>query len=88
MSETSTLVLLRHGQSVWNKEGLFTGWTDVPLTEQGIEEARSAGTLMSEADLRFDVVHTSVLSRAVETANVALGEMELSWIPVRRDWRL
>jgi 2,3-bisphosphoglycerate-dependent phosphoglycerate mutase len=88
MNDTSTLVLLRHGQSVWNKEGLFTGWTDVPLTEQGIGEARSAGSLMSEAGLVFDVVHTSVLSRAVETANVALDEMGLSWIPVRRNWRL
>jgi 2,3-bisphosphoglycerate-dependent phosphoglycerate mutase len=88
MSDTSTLVLLRHGQSLWNKEGLFTGWTDVPLTEQGIEEARNAGVLMGEAGLGFDVAHTSVLSRAIETANVALDEMGLSWIPVRRDWRL
>ncbi len=88
MSDTSTLVLLRHGQSLWNKEGLFTGWTDVPLTEQGIEEAGNAGVLMGEARLGFDVAHTSVLSRAIETANVALDEMGLSWIPVRRDWRL
>jgi 2,3-bisphosphoglycerate-dependent phosphoglycerate mutase len=88
MSDLSTLVLLRHGQSTWNKENLFTGWTDVPLTEKGIEEARSAGRLMSEAGLRFDVVHTSVLVRAIETANVALDEMGLSWLPVRRNWRL
>lgn len=88
MSDLSMLVLLRHGQSTWNKENLFTGWTDVPLTEKGVEEARAAGRLMSEAGLGFDVVHTSVLVRAIETANVALDEMGLSWIPVRRNWRL
>ena len=88
MSDGATLVLLRHGQSTWNLENRFTGWTDVPLTEDGVAEALAAGELMVEAGLRFDIVHTSVLRRAIATANVALDMMDLHWLPVRRDWRL
>ncbi len=83
-----TLVLLRHGQSTWNLENRFTGWTDVGLTEQGMAEATASGRLMSEAGLGFDVVHTSLQKRAIATANLALDEMDLSWIPVVRHWRL
>ena len=83
-----TLVLLRHGQSTWNLENLFTGWHDVPLSPHGVEEAVEAGRLMKEAGLSPGVVHTSVLVRAIETADLALGEMGLTWIPVRRSWRL
>jgi 2,3-bisphosphoglycerate-dependent phosphoglycerate mutase len=85
---SSTLVLLRHGQSTWNLENRFTGWTDVGLTEQGIEEAREGGRLMAAAGLEFDVVHTSLQLRAIETANLSLAEMGLHWIPVKRHWRL
>ncbi len=83
-----TLVLLRHGQSLWNLENVFTGWTDVPLSEQGVEEAKAAGGLMAEANLTFDVVQTSLLRRAINTAAVALDEMDLAWIPVEKHWRL
>src|SRR4030081_1481133 len=83
-----TLVLLRHGQSAWNLENLFTGWTDVPLSELGVTEAVESGRLMKEAGLAPGVVHTSVLVRAIQTADIALQEMGLSWIPVRRNWRL
>ena len=83
-----TLVTLRHGQSTWNLENLFTGWRDVPLTEQGKAEAVAAGRLMADAGLRFDTSHTSVLVRAVATHNLALVEMGLEWLPVRRHWRL
>lgn len=82
------LVLLRHGESIWNKENLFTGWTDVGLSERGIEEARSAGRLLVEEGYRFDVAHTSVLRRAIDTLNLTLTEMDLAWIPVRKHWRL
>jgi len=82
------LVLLRHGQSTWNLENLFTGWTDVPLTDEGIEEARRAGQLMAEEGYRFGVLHASLLLRAIHTAEIALREMGLHWIPVRRHWRL
>lgn len=85
------LVLLRHGQSTWNAEGLFTGWVDVDLSPQGETEAREAGRLLAvEQDRGLDlrVLHTSVLTRAVRTANLALDEMGRSWIPVRRHWRL
>lgn len=85
---TYTLVLLRHGESTWNLENRFTGWVDVDLTERGIEEARTAGKLMEAEGLDFDVVHTSVLLRAIKTADVALEEMGLHWLPVRRHWRL
>src|SRR5919106_1584418 len=83
-----TLVLLRNGQSVWNAENLFTGWVDVPLSETGEQEARRGGELMREAGLLPDVVHTSVLRRAIMTANLALDAADRHWIPVRRDWRL
>ena len=84
----STLVFVRHGQSVWNLENRFTGWTDVPLTEGGIEEARSAADLMNAEGMAFDIVHTSVLRRAISTANIALDRMDLHWLPVRRSWRI
>lgn len=83
-----TLVLLRHGQSTWNLENLFTGWIDVPLSELGVKEALESGRLMKGAGLEPEIVHTSVLIRAIHTADLALGEMGLSWIPVRRNWRL
>ena len=84
----SRLVLVRHGQSIWNLENRFTGWTDVPLTEAGAGEARTAADLMASEDMSFDVVHTSVLRRAIGTANIALDRMDLHWIPVRRSWRI
>jgi 2,3-bisphosphoglycerate-dependent phosphoglycerate mutase len=83
-----TLVLLRHGQSTWNAENLFTGWVDVPLSETGEQEARRGGELLREAGLLPDVVHTSLLRRAISTANLALDVADRHWIPVRRDWRL
>ena len=82
------LVLLRHGQSTWNLENLFTGWHDVPLSERGVAEAKEAGRMLSDASLLPDVVHTSVLVRAIQTADITLGEMGRTWIPVRRSWRL
>ncbi|MGI8940017.1 MAG: phosphoglyceromutase [Iamia sp.] len=85
---SATLVLLRHGQSTWNAENLFTGWWDCPLSEVGVAEAREAGRLLAEADLGLDVVHTSLQTRAIRTAELALEEMALSWLPVRRHWRL
>ncbi len=87
-SDPGRLVLLRHGQSPWNLENLFTGWHDVPLSEKGIEEAREAGRLMEREALRPDVVHTSVLIRSIQTTELTLAEMGRSWIPVRRSWRL
>lgn len=83
-----TLVLLRHGQSVWNAENLFTGWVDVPLSETGEQEARRGGELLRGAGLLPDVVHTSVLRRAIATSYLALDACDRHWIPVRRDWRL
>jgi 2,3-bisphosphoglycerate-dependent phosphoglycerate mutase len=83
-----TLVLLRHGESTWNLENLFTGWTDVPLSDRGVREAREAGRLMKDAGLRPSVVHESLLLRAIQTSQLALAEMDLSWIPVQRTWRL
>jgi 2,3-bisphosphoglycerate-dependent phosphoglycerate mutase len=83
-----TLVLLRHGQSVWNAENLFTGWVDVPLSETGEQEARRGGELLAAEGVLPDVVHTSVLRRAISTANLALDACDRHWIPVRRDWRL
>nr|WP_037053047.1 phosphoglyceromutase [Pseudonocardia halophobica] len=88
MSRMPTLVLLRHGQSDWNLRNLFTGWVDVPLSEVGEAEARRGGELMKEKGLLPDVVHTSVLRRAINTANLALDVADRHWIPVRRDWRL
>jgi len=83
-----TLILLRHGESTWNLENLFTGWTDVPLSDRGVTEAREAGRLMKDAGLSPSVVHESLLLRAIQTSQLALAEMDLSWIPVRRTWRL
>jgi 2,3-bisphosphoglycerate-dependent phosphoglycerate mutase len=87
----SDLVLLRHGESTWNAQNLFTGWTDVDLSAKGEAEARQAGALLAaeqRGGLDLQVVHTSVLTRAVRTANLALDEMGRSWLPVRRHWRL
>jgi 2,3-bisphosphoglycerate-dependent phosphoglycerate mutase len=83
-----TLILLRHGESEWNAEGLFTGWVDVPLSTKGEGEAAYGGRLLAEAGIRPDVVHTSLLRRAIQTANRALDEADLLWLPVRRSWRL
>lgn len=83
-----TLVLLRHGQSDWNAKNLFTGWVDVPLSSRGEAEARRGGELLAEAGVAPDVVHTSLLRRAISTANIALDAADRHWIPVRRDWRL
>ncbi len=90
MHETSvgTLILLRHGESVWNAENLFTGWVDVALSDKGVAEAERGGALMREADILPDVVHTSLLRRAISTANIALDVADRHWIPVKRDWRL
>ena len=85
---TGTLVMLRHGQSTWNRENLFTGWHDVPLTEQGEAEAVAAGRTLATAGLWFDTSHTSVQSRAVVTQHLALEQMGQVWLPVRRHWRL
>jgi 2,3-bisphosphoglycerate-dependent phosphoglycerate mutase len=83
-----TLVLLRHGESEWNSKGLFTGWVDVGLAEKGRQEAAAAGRMLIDAGLRPDVVHTSVLTRAITTADVTLEAAGLSWLPVSRSWRL
>ena len=85
---TSTLVLLRHGESVWNARNLFTGWVDVDLSDRGRAEAVAGGRMLTEAGVLPDVVHTSVLRRAITTANLALDAADRHWIPVRRDWRL
>jgi 2,3-bisphosphoglycerate-dependent phosphoglycerate mutase len=82
------LVLLRHGESVWNKENRFTGWTDVDLSDHGREEARRAGELLRAEGYAFDLAYTSVLKRAIRTLWLALDEMDLMWIPVRHSWRL
>lgn len=82
------VVLLRHGESVWNKENLFTGWTDVDLSEQGTQEAHEAGRVLLKEGYRFDVAYTSVLKRAIRTLWIALDEMDLMWIPVYNSWRL
>ena len=88
MTEPYTLILLRHGQSEWNQLNLFTGWVDVRLTEQGKDEARRGGELLAEKGLLPDVLHTSLLSRAIQTANIALDSADRLWIPVKRSWRL
>ena len=85
---THTLILLRHGQSEWNEKNLFTGWVDVPLTELGWQEARNSGELLAAAGLLPDVLFTSVLKRAIHTANEALKTADRDWIPVQRSWRL
>jgi len=82
------LILLRHGQSQWNAKNLFTGWVDVALSSQGEAEAKRAGELLKEKNLLPDVLHTSLLTRAIHTAEIALGACERKWIPVSRSWRL
>ncbi|HXH18301.1 MAG TPA: 2,3-diphosphoglycerate-dependent phosphoglycerate mutase [Chitinophagales bacterium] len=82
------LVLLRHGESIWNKENRFTGWQDVELSEKGIEEARKAGQLLKKEGYDFDVAYTSVLKRAIKTLWLVMEEMDLMWIPVYNSWRL
>ncbi len=82
------LVLLRHGESTWNRENRFTGWTDVDLSDRGREEARAAGQLLREGGYTFDVAYTSVLKRAIRTLWIALDGMDLMWIPVHKSWRL
>jgi len=82
------LVLLRHGESVWNKENKFTGWTDVDLSEKGVKEAKSAGQLLKKDGYTFDMAFTSVLKRAIRTLWLVMDEMDLMWIPVVRSWRL
>jgi 2,3-bisphosphoglycerate-dependent phosphoglycerate mutase len=82
------VVLIRHGESVWNRENRFTGWTDVDLSEKGIAEAHRAGRLLKEEGFRFEKAYTSYLKRAVKTLNVVLDEMDLDWIPVEKTWRL
>jgi len=82
------LVLVRHGESTWNKENLFTGWTDVDLSEKGVEEATEGGRVLKEEGYIFDMAFTSVLKRAIRTLWIVMDEMDLMWIPVIRDWRL
>jgi 2,3-bisphosphoglycerate-dependent phosphoglycerate mutase len=82
------LVLLRHGESQWNKENRFTGWKDVDLTDKGVEEARASGRLLEEQGFDFDFTFTSVLKRAIRTLQFALEEMDRLWLPVEKDWRL
>ena len=82
------LVLLRHGESTWNKENRFTGWIDVDLSEKGRTEAREAGRLMAAEKLEFDVAYTSLLKRAIRTLDIALDEMDMQWIPVHKAWQL
>jgi 2,3-bisphosphoglycerate-dependent phosphoglycerate mutase len=84
----SKLVLLRHGESVWNKENRFTGWTDVDLSEKGVQEARSAGKILKENGFTFDIAYTSVLKRAIRTLWLTLEEMDQMWVPVQNTWRL
>lgn len=88
METKYTLVLVRHGQSAWNLENRFTGWTDVDLTEQGMAEAKEGGRLLKEAGYEFDIAYTSVLKRAIRTLWIVLGEMGLEWLPVVRAWQL
>src|SRR5262252_1892975 len=88
MADTSTLLLLRHGESDWNAKNLFTGWVDVALSPAGVAEAAHGGDLLRAAGLLPDVLHTSVLRRAVRTAELALDACDRHWVPVRRSWRL
>jgi 2,3-bisphosphoglycerate-dependent phosphoglycerate mutase len=83
-----TVVLLRHGESTWNKENRFTGWTDVDLSEKGVEEAHNAARLLKEGSYTFDLAYTSVLKRAIRTLWIVMDDMDLMWIPVIRSWRL
>lgn len=88
MSKAFQLVIVRHGESVWNKENRFTGWKDVDLSPKGILEAQKAGKSLAEMHLQFDVAYTSCLTRAIKTLNYMLDEMHLNWLPVIKDWRL
>lgn len=88
MTAPYTLILLRHGQSTWNELNLFTGWVDVRLTEKGKAEAQRGGELLAESGLHPDILYTSVLSRAIQTADIALDAADRLWIPVKRSWRL
>lgn len=88
MGSTMKLVLIRHGESVWNKENRFTGWTDVDLSDKGKQEAKEGGQLLKQEGYEFDVAFTSVLKRAIRTLWIVLDEMDLMWIPVDRSWRL
>jgi len=83
-----TVVLLRHGESTWNKENRFTGWTDVDLSEKGVEEAHMAASLLKEGGYMFDLAYTSVLKRAIRTLWIVMDDMDLMWLPVVRNWRL
>ena len=85
---TSTLILLRHGNSDWNQKNLFTGWVDVRLSDQGVAEAKRAGELLAESGLTPHISYTSLLTRAIQTANLALDVADRAWIPVKRNWRL
>lgn len=85
---TTKLVLLRHGQSAWNLENRFTGWIDVDLSDEGRAEAKAGGVLLKEAGYQFDVIHTSVLKRAINTMHLVQGELDQLWVDVRRHWRL
>ena len=82
------IVLIRHGESVWNKENRFTGWTNVDLSEKGVEEAKKAGALLKEHGFHFTKAYTSYLKRAIKTLNQILDVMDLDWIPVSKSWRL
>jgi 2,3-bisphosphoglycerate-dependent phosphoglycerate mutase len=88
MTTQHTLILLRHGNSLWNQQNLFTGWVDVELSDQGRSEAKRAGELLAESGLNPDLLYTSLLQRAISTANIALEEAGRSWIEVKRSWRL
>ncbi|MEO6470566.1 MAG: phosphoglyceromutase [Aeromicrobium sp.] len=88
MSAPYTLILLRHGHSDWNEKNLFTGWVDVDLAERGVEEAINGATMLADAGLLPDVLHTSLLRRAIRTAQIVLDGIDRHWIPVRRSWRL
>ncbi|GGA62923.1 2,3-bisphosphoglycerate-dependent phosphoglycerate mutase [Pseudoclavibacter endophyticus] len=88
MTEVRTLIVVRHGQSEWNEKNLFTGWVDVELTEQGRAEGKRAGVLMREAGLAPEILYTSLLTRAIDTANLALKEAGRAWIDAKRTWRL
>lgn len=86
--ESLKLVLVRHGESTWNKENRFTGWTDVDLSEKGFQEAKEAGRVLKKEGFTFDLAYTSVLKRAIRTLWIVMDEMDLMWIPVHRSWRL
>jgi 2,3-bisphosphoglycerate-dependent phosphoglycerate mutase len=88
MNDSIKLVLLRHGESIWNKANKFTGWTDVDLTEKGYQEAHEAGKILKKEGFEFDVAYTSLQKRAIRTLWIALDEMDLMWIPVLKSWRL